>query len=82
MIGPNGNDAVTATQLNQIYWAVEYMTNLEDQDRTRVIEMSQAMLSDLIERGALAPMADYVKKFCDVIDPPRKPSRSRQPSPR
>ena len=69
MIGPNGSGtAVTSAQLSQVYWAVEYMTNLEGQDHTLVIEMAQAMLNDLIERNRLAPMAGYVSKYCDVID--------------
>ena len=58
----------TTEQLNRIYAAVEYMTNLDGQDRTLVIEMSQAMLNDLIEGRDLAPMAEYVGRFCDVAD--------------
>jgi predicted transcriptional regulator len=58
----------TTTQLNRVYWAVDYMTNLEGQDSTLVIEMSQAMINDLIERGELKPMLEYVRKYCDVIE--------------
>lgn len=61
-------DGTTPTQLNRIYQAVDYMTNLDGQDRTMVIEMSQAMLNDLIEGRGLAPMVEYVKRFCDVLD--------------
>jgi hypothetical protein len=60
-------DDVTRTQLGRIYAAVEYLTDLEGQDRTMVIEMSQAMLTDLIGRGELAPMVDYIARYCDVI---------------
>ncbi|MGH3283603.1 MAG: hypothetical protein ACRDPD_02765 [Streptosporangiaceae bacterium] len=58
------------TQLNRIYAAVEHMTSLEGQDHTLVIEMSQAMLNDVIEGRGLAPMVDYVGRYCDVIDGP------------
>jgi hypothetical protein len=60
-------DEATRTQLARIYAAVEYLTELEGQDRTLVIEMSQDMLNDLIGRGELAPMADYIARYCDVI---------------
>jgi hypothetical protein len=66
---------VTATQLNRIYWAVEYMADLQGQDPSLVIEMSQAMLNDVIEGRGLAPMADYVKRFCDVVDSPEDAER-------
>lgn len=59
---------ITSTQLTRIFSAVEHMASLEGQDHTLVIEMSQTMLHDLIEGTGLAPMVDYVKKFCDVID--------------
>ena len=58
----------TTTQLNRVYWAVDYMTNLEGQDSVLVIEMSQAMINDLIENGELKPMLEYVRKYCDVIE--------------
>lgn len=57
-------------QLNRIYQAVDYMTNLDGQDHTLVIEMSQAMLNDLLEGRDLAPMVEYVRRFCDVLDSP------------
>jgi hypothetical protein len=60
--------AAITTQLNRIFYAVDYMSNLEGQDRTLVIEMSQAMLNDVIEGHGLMPMASYVKRYCDVID--------------
>jgi hypothetical protein len=59
---------VTTTTLNRIYWAVEYMANLEGQDPSLVIEMSQAMLNDVIEGRGLGSMIDYVARYCDVID--------------
>lgn len=55
-------------QLNRIYQAIDYMTNLDGQDHSLVIEMSQAMLNDIIEGRDLRPMVEYVKRFCDVID--------------
>jgi phage anti-repressor protein len=63
MTSPSDN----TTQLNRIYDAVEYMTNLEGQDRTLVIEMCQAMLSALIEGHDLHPLVEYVARYCDVI---------------
>jgi hypothetical protein len=60
--------AAIATQLNRIFYAVEYMSNLDGQDPVLVIEMSQAMLNDVIEGHGLKPMATYVKRYCDVID--------------
>jgi hypothetical protein len=60
--------AATATQLNRIFYAVEYMANLEGQDPVLVIEMSQAMLNNVIEGRGLEPMVEYVGRYCDVID--------------
>lgn len=57
-----------SAQLSRIYAAIDYMTNLDGQDHGLVIEMSQAMLNDLLEGRDLAPMVEYVKRFCDVID--------------
>lgn len=68
MIGPNGTNVITTTQLVHIHMAVEHMTDLENQDRAMVIEMSQSMLYDLIAGDGLRPMADYVRKYCTVID--------------
>lgn len=59
---------IMTDQLNRIYQAVDYVTNLDGQDRSLVVEMSQAMLNDIIEGRDLAPMVEYVKRFCDVID--------------
>lgn len=58
------------TQLNRVYAAVEYFANLEGQDPVLTIEMSQAMLGDVIEGRELAPMIEYVKRYCDVVDSP------------
>lgn len=63
-------DEAPLTLLNRIYAAVNHISDLEGQDPTLVIEMSQAMLNDVIEHGVLDPMVDYVKMFCDVIDGP------------
>jgi hypothetical protein len=60
--------AATTTQLNRIFYAVEYMANLEGQDHTLVIEMSQAMLNDVIEGHGLRPLVSYVERYCDVMD--------------
>jgi hypothetical protein len=65
----------TTTQLNRIYAAVDYFVELEGQDRSLTIEMSQAMLNDVIEGRGLAPLIDYVRKYCDVIDGPEDAER-------
>jgi hypothetical protein len=61
--------------LNRIYAAVDYVSDLEYQDASLVIEMSQAMLNDVIENGTLKPMIEYVKRYCDVIDGPEDAER-------
>jgi hypothetical protein len=68
MSQPNGDATAITTQLNRIFYAVDYMSNLEGQDPTLVVEMSQAMLNDVIEGHGLKPMASYVKRYCDVLD--------------
>lgn len=61
-------DQPVTTQLMRIYAAVDYLSDLEGQDRSLVVEMSQAMLNDVIEGRDLAPMIDYIARYCDVID--------------
>lgn len=56
--------------LNRIYTAVDYVSNLDGQDTTLVLEMSQQMISDVINVGALHSMLEYVKRYCDVYDSP------------
>jgi len=56
--------------LNRIYAAVDYVSNLDGQDTELVLDMSQQMLSDLINTGSIKPMIEYVKRYCDVIDGP------------
>lgn len=68
-------DASTVSVLNRIYAAIEHMMELEGQDPTLVIEMSQAMINDAIETGDILPMIDYVKRYCDVIDGPEDAER-------
>ena len=60
--------AATSTQLSRIFYAVEHMANLEGQDKALVIEMSQDMLNDVIEGRGLKPLAEYVRRYCHVID--------------
>jgi hypothetical protein len=55
-------------QLRRMYSAVEFLANIESQDRTLTLEMSQQMLLDIMENGELRPMVEYIKRFCDVID--------------
>jgi hypothetical protein len=56
--------------LNRIYAAVDHIRDLDGQDQTLVLDMSQAMLDDVINGGELAPMIDYVTRYCDVYDSP------------
>lgn len=56
--------------LNLIYKAVDFLTEIEGQDRTLVIEMSQAMLNDYINSGEIKPLIEYIKRYCDVLDSP------------
>jgi hypothetical protein len=67
-------DEITG-QLNRIYAAVDHMANLESQDKGLVVDMSQAMLNDLIETGELKPMLAYVGRYCDVADGPEDAER-------
>jgi len=61
--------------LNRIYAAVDYISNLDGQDTTLALEMSQQMISDLINTGAIRPILDYVRRYCDVIDGPEDAQR-------
>lgn len=63
-------DDATRSQLQRVWNAAEYMAGLENQDRDMVVEMTQDMLADVIETGRLRPTADYVGRYCDVIDGP------------
>jgi hypothetical protein len=56
--------------LQRVYAAVDYLSQLEGQDPVLVIEMSQFMINAIIERESLPPMIDVVKYYCDVIDGP------------
>jgi len=63
-------DENTLAELQRIYAAVNYMSDLEGQDSQLIIYMSQAMLNDLIENGEIFPLIEYVKLYCDVIESP------------
>jgi hypothetical protein len=62
-------DAVTAL-LARIRDAVDYLADIETQDRAMVLEMSQAMLGDVIEGRGLRPMTEYIGRYCTLIDGP------------
>lgn len=61
--------------LNRIYAAVDYLSNLEGQDNVLTLEMSQQMISDLIDTGEIEPMIVYINRYCDVIDGPEDAER-------
>ncbi len=64
------NAEQNASILNRVYAAVDYISNLEGQDTMLALEMSQQMISDVINTGEIKPMIDYVRRYCDVIDGP------------
>lgn len=66
---------MTTSDLMTIHAAVNALTDFEGQDPSLVIEMSQAMLADLIAGDSLAPVVDYVRRYCDVIDGPSDAER-------
>lgn len=63
---PTATDLID--ELNRVYAAVDHMMSLEGQGRNLVVEMSQAMLNDLIEGRGLKPLVRYVARYCDVAD--------------
>lgn len=65
--GAARDPAAITTQLSRIFNAVDYMADLEGQAAVLVIEMSQAMLNDVIEGRGLQPLVSYVTRYCDVI---------------
>jgi hypothetical protein len=67
-------DAIMA-ELSRILSAVDYLSDLEGQCRSMVTEMSQAMLTDVIEGRGLQPMAEYIGHYCDVLDSPADADR-------
>ena len=60
-------DAATRQQLQLVHAATAFMAALDGQDAVLVVEMAQAMLSDLLDTGALADLTGYVRRYCDVI---------------
>lgn len=60
-------DAVTA-QIGRVISAVGYLADLKGQDRSLVIEMSQAMLGDVAGGRGLRPLTEYVGRYCDAAD--------------
>lgn len=71
----SGSSEPTLADLRLIHSAVRCLGDLEGQDEGLIIEMSQMMLSDILEGHGLAPMADYVNHYCDVIDSPQDADR-------
>jgi hypothetical protein len=61
--------------LQRVYAAVDYLSQLDGQDPVLVIEMSQFMINAIIEAEPLPPMIDVVKRYCDVIDGPEDAER-------
>ena len=61
--------------LQRVYAAVDYLSQLDGQDPVLVIEMSQSLLNAIIEAEPLPPMLDVVSRYCDVIDGPEDAER-------
>lgn len=55
-------------QISTIINLVADMIEIEGQDRDLVLEMSQAMLTDLYTVGRLKPLREYISRYCDVAD--------------
>ena len=66
---------MSAADLQRVYAAVDYFSQLEGQDAVLVIEMSQFLLNAVIEGEPLPPMIDVVRRYCDVIDGPEDAER-------
>ena len=61
--------------LQRIYYAVDYVSQLDGQDPVLVIEMSQSLLNAVIEGEPLPPVLDVVSRYCDVLDGPEDAER-------
>jgi hypothetical protein len=66
---------IAGADLQRVYAAVDYVSQLDGQDPVLVIEMSQFMINAIIEAGPLPPMIDVVRRYCDVIDGPEDAER-------
>jgi hypothetical protein len=67
-------DTVTA-QVGLVITAVGRLAELEGQDHELVIDMSQAMLGDVIGGQGLRPLAEYIRHYCDVAGSPADADR-------
>jgi hypothetical protein len=56
------------SHISTIINLVADMTEIENQDIDLVLEMSQAMLTDLYDVGRLKPLREYIRRYCDVAD--------------
>lgn len=65
-------------QILDIIHAVDTLTEIEGQDRSMVLDMSQAMLTDLAETGSLRIMEEYAARYVDVADGPEDLTRIAQ----
>lgn len=58
---------IRESEIKRAMYAVDVLLNIEAQDRTLVLEMSQTMLDDLVDNGALHAMS-YYSHFIDCTD--------------
>lgn len=75
-------DDATRAQLELIYRTIEYMISLDGQDRSMIVEMSQAMLADVLDSSVLRDNAEYmlavhVLRYCTVLEAPEEAGARR-----
>jgi hypothetical protein len=58
---------IRESEIKLVMHAVDVLSNIEAQDRSLVLDMSQTMLDDLIDNGRLQPMSNY-SRFIDCCD--------------
>jgi hypothetical protein len=59
---------IKTSQLQRIYSTIDYLSNLEGQDMTLVVELNLCMINAVIEGDTMVSTLELVKRYCDVID--------------
>ena len=64
---PSNTDLIQSLQT--VYRAADFLRDLEGQDISLILEMSQAMINDLIETGEFQrTLEEYVRHYCDCYE--------------
>ncbi len=58
------------SQIRKVKATMNRISELEGQDKGLVIEMTEAMLTDLEVDGELQPLTRYIERYCYVLDDP------------